>query len=131
MSEKGFKNEHTFDKRVAEAARIMAKYPDRIPVIVEKFPKTELPDIDKKKYLVPKDLTIGQFMYILRKRLKLKNTQAIYIFAQNTLPPQSKFMNEIYKEHHDEDGYLYFMYSGESAFGSDENVASNVDITND
>ena len=33
------------------------KYQDRIPVIVEKASGGDIPDIDKKKYLVPTDLT--------------------------------------------------------------------------
>lgn len=41
------------DKRKAEAERIRQKYPDRIPVICEKAEKSDIPTIDKKKYLVP------------------------------------------------------------------------------
>jgi len=37
------------EKRQAEATRIRDKYPDRIPVIVEKAEKSDIPDIDKKK----------------------------------------------------------------------------------
>ena len=37
------------EKRQAEAARIREKYHDRIPVIVEKAEKSDIPDIDKKK----------------------------------------------------------------------------------
>lgn len=48
-----FKDEHPFDKRKAEAERIRQKYPDRIPVICEKAEKSDIPTIDKKKYLVP------------------------------------------------------------------------------
>lgn len=45
-----------------------AKHPDRIPVIVEKRPRdATLPLIDKKKFLVPADLTVGQFVYVIRK----------------------------------------------------------------
>jgi GABA(A) receptor-associated protein len=62
-----FKSEHSFDKRKLESARIRAKYPDRIPVICEKATKSNLEDIDKKKYLVPSDLTVGQFVYVIRK----------------------------------------------------------------
>ena len=40
---------HPSEKRQAEAARIRDKYPDRIPVIVEKAEKSDIPDIDKKK----------------------------------------------------------------------------------
>ncbi len=40
-------------------------------VIVEKAPKSRLRDLDKKKYLVPSDLTVGQFYFLIRKRYRL------------------------------------------------------------
>jgi hypothetical protein len=43
------------------------KYQDRIPVIVEKVPNSKLRDLDKKKYLVPAELTLGQFYYLVFK----------------------------------------------------------------
>lgn len=114
-----FKSEHSFEKRKAEADRIIAKYPDRIPVIVERLEKSEIPDLDKKKYLVPSDLTIGQFVFIIRKRIKLSPDQAIFIFVNNTLPPASTLLSQIYKEHMDKDNFLYLYFSGESSFGWD------------
>ena len=57
----GLQAETTFEKRSAEARRILAKYPDRIPVICEKAPRSDLPDIDKKKFLVPDTMLCGQF----------------------------------------------------------------------
>lgn len=45
--------------RQREASKILEKYPDRIPVIVERHPdakESEIVDIDKKKFLVPPDL---------------------------------------------------------------------------
>ncbi|KAL5678002.1 hypothetical protein ACJX0J_014133, partial [Zea mays] len=75
------------EKRQSESARIRDKYPDRIPVIVEKAGKTDVPEIDKKKYLVPADLTVGQFVYVVRKRIKLSPEKAIFVFVKNTLPP--------------------------------------------
>lgn len=113
-----FKQEHTLDKRKAEAARIKEKYPDRIPVIVEKAEKSDIPDIDKKKYLVPSDLTVGQFVYVIRKRIKLSPEKAIFIFVKNVLPPTAALMSSIYEDHKDEDGFLYITYSGENTFGS-------------
>ena len=77
---------HT-DKRVAEAKRIRAKYNDCIPVICERAHKTDVPDIDKKKYLVPADLTVGQFVYVIRKRIELPPEKAIFVFVNNILPP--------------------------------------------
>jgi hypothetical protein len=42
-----------------------------VQVIVERAPKSDIAEIDKKKYLVPMDLTVGQFVYVIRKRIKL------------------------------------------------------------
>jgi len=66
-----YKEENPFEKRRAEGEKIRRKYPDRIPVIVEKAPKSRLRDLDKKKYLVPSELTIGQFYFLIRKRYVL------------------------------------------------------------
>ena len=71
--------------------RIREKYPDRIPVIVEKAGRSDIPNIDKKKYLVPGDLTAGQFVYVIRKRIKLSPEKAIFIFVNNILPPTGTF----------------------------------------
>lgn len=112
-----FKDEHSLEKRQAEARRIREKYPDRIPVIVEKADRSDIPDIDKKKYLVPSDLTVGQFVYVIRKRIKLNPEKAIFIFVRNMLPPTAALMMTVYEDHKDEDGFLYITYSGESSFG--------------
>ena len=67
---------------MAESTRIRAKYPERVPVIVEKAGQSDVPDIDKKKYLVPADLTVGQFVYVVRKRIKLGAEKAIFVFVK-------------------------------------------------
>lgn len=106
-----------FEKRIVEARRILAKYPDRIPVICEKADRSDIPDIDKKKYLVPADLTVGQFIYVIRKRIKLPPERAIFIFVNNVIPPTASLMSTIYEEQKDEDSFLYITYSGENTFG--------------
>nr|KAJ0204014.1 hypothetical protein LSAT_V11C500264990 [Lactuca sativa] len=52
------------EKRKSESSRIIEKYPDRVLVIVDKAEKSDIPGIDKKKYLFPADLTIGEFVYV-------------------------------------------------------------------
>eukprot|EP00697_Spironema_sp_BW2_P017073 gnl/Spiro4/8630_TR4518_c0_g1_i1.p1 gnl/Spiro4/8630_TR4518_c0_g1~~gnl/Spiro4/8630_TR4518_c0_g1_i1.p1 ORF type:complete len:119 (-),score=20.19 gnl/Spiro4/8630_TR4518_c0_g1_i1:99-455(-) len=113
-----FKEQRTFDQRQNEAMRIRSKYQDRIPVIVEKAPGNDIPDIDKKKFLVPCDLTVGQFVFVIRKRIKLQPEKAIFVFVRNTLPPTAQLMSKIYEEYRDEDGFLYITFSGENTFGS-------------
>ncbi|CAL0303955.1 unnamed protein product [Lupinus luteus] len=117
MAKNSFKAEHPLEMRQAEGARIREKYPDRIPVILERAEKTDVPEIDSKKYLVPADLTVGQFMYVVRKRIKLSPETAIFIFVNNILPPTGAMMAAIYEENKDEDGFLYMTYSGENTFG--------------
>jgi len=79
-------------------------------VICEKVEKSDIPIIDKKKYLVPSDLTVGQFCYVIRKRIKLAPEKAIFIFVNEVLPPTAALMSSIYEEHKDEDGFLYITY---------------------
>ncbi|KAH0504535.1 Gamma-aminobutyric acid receptor-associated protein-like 2 [Microtus ochrogaster] len=67
--------------RCVESAKIRAKYPDRVPVIVEKVSGSQIVDIDKRKYLVPSDITVAQFMWIIRKRIQLPSEKAIFLFV--------------------------------------------------
>ena len=105
------------DKRKAEAERIRAKHPDRVPVICEKADRSKIPDIDKKKYLVPADLTVGQFHYVIRKRIDLPPEDGLFLFCANSVPPSASLMGTIYDDHRDEDGFLYIKYAGENIFG--------------
>jgi GABA(A) receptor-associated protein len=120
-STKPFKEVNSLEKRVAESQRILAKYPDRIPVIVERSPKAEsdIPYIDKKKFLVP-DLTVGQFLYTIRKRIKLMPEKALFLHCNNKLKTSSDLMRNVYEEEKDEDNFVYFTYSGENAFGAND-----------
>lgn len=115
-----FKDEHPFEKRKAEATRITQRFSDRLPVICEKAENSDIQEIDKRKYLVPGDLSVGQFVYVIRKRIKLPSEKAIFIFINDILPPTAALMSTIYEEHKDEDGFLYVLYSGENTFGEPE-----------
>ena len=116
-----FKDEIPFAMRKEEASRILSKYPNRIPIIIERSEEcsNDIPVVDKKKYLVPNDITTGQFTYIIRKRIELEPEKAIFLFAGEdfTIPPSSSLISEIYNNYKDEDGFLYFTYSGENTFG--------------
>lgn len=108
---------NTTEKRKSESTRILQRFKDRLPVICEKVENSDIQEIDKRKYLVPGDLTVGQFVYVIRKRIKLPSEKAIFIFVNDILPPTAALMSTIYEEHKDEDGFLYVLYSGENTFG--------------
>lgn len=112
-----YKEENTFEKRRAEGDKIRNKYPDRVPVIVERAQHSRLGDLDKKKYLVPADLTLGQFYYLIRKRVELRAEETLFFFVNNVIPPTSATMGDIYHEHHEEDFFLYMAYSDENVYG--------------
>ena len=112
-----FKSKNTLEKRATESINIMSKYPDRLPVIVEKHHTCTLPNIDKCKYLVPKDLTMGQFIYVIRKRIKLEPSQSLFISVKHSMVPSSKTLFDIYNSNKDEDGFLYIVYTNENTFG--------------
>ncbi|XP_019463346.1 PREDICTED: autophagy-related protein 8i-like [Lupinus angustifolius] len=114
---KSFKQEFSLDERFKESQNIIVKYPDRIPVIIERYSRTDLPDLDKKKYLVPRDMSVGQFIHILSSRLALPPGKALFIFVKNTLPQTASLMNSIYQSYKDDDGFLYMSYSSEKTFG--------------
>lgn len=50
------------------------------------------------RYLVPADLTVGQFVYVVRKRIKLSSEKAIFVFVKNTLPPTGEWLSYIYEK---------------------------------
>jgi GABA(A) receptor-associated protein len=101
-----------------EYERLTKKYPGRIPVFVFRLrDSTDIPDIKKHKYLVPSDLTVGNFIYLIRKQLKLTPEKALYIFIGNTLPMSSMTMGQIYSLHRSEDGALRMFYTSENTFG--------------
>ncbi|KAL3694602.1 hypothetical protein R1sor_008253 [Riccia sorocarpa] len=62
-------------------------------------------------------IRMGQFVFVIRKRIKLSAEKAIFIFVRNVLPPTAAMMSAIYDEHKDDDGFLYLTYSGENTFG--------------
>jgi GABA(A) receptor-associated protein len=110
----------SFEERKKESERMLTKYNDRIPVIVEKSNtfSNNLPTIERNKYLVPKDLTVGQFLHVIRKGIKLDSAQALFIFVnKNIVPPSTAFVSSVYDDYKCEDGFLYITYATENVFG--------------
>ena len=64
-----YKEDNSFYSRREESSKIRDKYPDRVPVIIEKSPKARIEDLRKNKYLVPFDLLVGQFYFLIRKNI--------------------------------------------------------------
>lgn len=109
----------TAQERKNELYRLFKKYPDKIPVIIKKDKSCNLATADvSTKFLIPKELTVGQLLYTLRKRIMINPDQALFIFFNNQLVNTACTMQEIYTKHHNkEDEMLYAIYTTESTFG--------------
>ena len=62
-------------------------------------------------------MSLGQFIYVIRKRIKLQANEALFILVNNVLQPSNKSIQEIYEDHKDVDNFLYIIYSSENTFG--------------
>ena len=113
-----FRQSKSLPERIQEAQRVRSRYPDRIPLIVEKAERCKLPLVDKRKYLCPGTMTMGEFMWVLRKRIRLDPAEALFLLTeQSTIPPTSSLLSDVYLKHASYDQFLYFKYSSENTFG--------------
>jgi GABA(A) receptor-associated protein len=109
---------------MADIKDINRKYPTRIPVIIRSNIKLASAD-GKHKYLVPKALTVSQFVHVLRKRMELTPEEGIFVLSERSylLPSQHTF-ESVYQIHKSDDGMLYLTVTKENTFGSDDGKSS-------
>lgn len=105
------------EKRKKVSEGILKRYSDRVPVILKKYKPSD-PDCEKCKYLVPDNLTIGKFMYEIRKNVKVTPEQSIFLYIDNIHPPTSELVSNLYSKYKNEDGFLYIIYTSENTFGA-------------
>ena len=110
--------EKTLEQRKAETKQIKRLHPNRACIYMLKpRGKPNLADLDKHKYLVPIDITIGQLAYIIRKRIKLSPASAMFLMINNAMMPTTQTIEETERKYMNEDGFLYIYYTTENCFG--------------
>ncbi|XP_073959481.1 uncharacterized protein isoform X2 [Choristoneura fumiferana] len=109
---------------------IKTKFPTKVPIIVERYHKERtLPSLDKSKFLVPEDITMSQFLVIIRNRIKLKPNQALYLIINNrSMLSMSLTMSQAYESHGDEDGFLYITYASQEVFGYQDDKSGKKEV---
>lgn len=132
-----FKQQFPFAQRQREAANIRKKYPTRTPVIVQRghhhsmmMSHADVPDIQNRKYLVPQEMAMHQFMHVIRSRIRMPPAQALFFFVDDSsgaggggggtthrIPTTTATMGHLHEEYTDPDGFLYLLYTSENAFG--------------
>lgn len=110
-----FRQRLSEDQRKCEFSRISDRVGCLVPIIMERG-KGDVPQIDREKFLVPVDLTMIQLSFVVRSRLKLRSSDAIFLVVNNTLCTTST-AGEMYNANRDPDGFLYVTYTLENTFG--------------
>ena len=109
----------TLPERKITAERIVKQHPTRIPVVVECSEQLhQAHPLSKNKFAVPYELTLAQFLFVIRKHMKLQPEYAIYAFINNRLHPTTTPIGTIYAQEKTEDGFMYIDVFQESTFGS-------------
>jgi GABA(A) receptor-associated protein len=97
-------------------SKLLRKHPDKVPVIF--IPTNNAPEIDKRKFVIPRDLLVSQLLYIIRQKIKLEPEKAIFLFFEKNITVSSNMiMSEVYEKYKDKNGVLYVNYSTENTFG--------------
>lgn len=114
-------------QRKNESLKMLQRHPDRLPVIVEKAntASPQVKDLEKKKYLVPPKLKVGTFIGVVKQSRKdqhggsdsLEQDETFLLYVNNTLVAPKTTIEELYREHRDDDGFLYMVFSTENTFG--------------
>ena len=107
--------QQSFDKRLEISNKIINKHDNRIPIIVGCKSNIK---IDKNKYIVPKDLTISQFLCVIKKRIDVLPTESIFLICNNKLMLHSDTLDVVYYKEKDSDKFLYICISLENTFGN-------------
>lgn len=136
--------EKTLDVRKQEYEKISKKYPDLIPIILQRSAfGNRLPELTKYKFLVPRTLTMSSVMMLIRKHLNEKDEKdksnennesknkenvtdvhenfsatSIFLFnTRNELLQGTKVADMLRKDCPSEDGFVYIRYAAENTMG--------------
>lgn len=93
------------------------KFHDRVPTVLNDT-TGDILNSEKGRFLLNKDVTLGQFMSMLRKKNKIAPHEAIFVYCNNVLPKSNTSMIDLWVDYQDvEDNILYLTCSKENTFG--------------
>ena len=110
-----YKKKVSLEGRQNDFKKVMETHKNRIPIICERCPESTAPVIQKKKFLVPPEMRVGQFGEIIRRKMELSKETALFFLVNGTHSLSgNQLMSEVYDKFKDpEDSFLYIEYSNE------------------
>jgi GABA(A) receptor-associated protein len=119
----------SFDDRKKQSEKILSKYPDKCPIYLS-FDSNVLVKLGKKcnlnKYIVTSELTLGQFLAIIRNKINFTPYESLTLFIEEykndklkstIVATNSSTIGELYSKNKDDDGFLYLRLFKENVFG--------------
>jgi GABA(A) receptor-associated protein len=112
------------NETIYESTRILAKFPDKVPVIVETDDENIRKSLNKNKFLVPYDISVSYLLIAIRKQIKVNSSIAFFIFCDNKLLSPNDMMYQVYEEYKirnnigkNDNKFLYINIRKEQTFG--------------
>ena len=114
-----FRERLTFEDRLAERQRANARRPEHVATIIERG-SPHAPSLDREKFLLPRELNGSQLIYIIRRRLSMNPSEALFLVCGRQMVTAADTVRGLYAKHCQEDGFLYITYTLENTFGHKE-----------
>lgn len=95
----------------------LSKHPTKIPVLCEMGDNLE--PLTRVKYLVEGNMTLGELVFTMRKKVKLDQTQALFVmdYVSKKSLPTSMNLGLLYDRYKDSDLFLKLLFVAENTFG--------------
>lgn len=109
-----FKKENSLKIRQLKLQNIKNNFPDKIPLIIQKYKNSKLPEYQRDKFLVPNYFTINDLINFFKKRFNIgaEFELILYLNEDNCIESKNLSITEIYDQYKDqEDGFLYLYYT--------------------
>lgn len=98
--------------------KMLLRHPGTVPVILHSRSCV----LRKHKFLIPNEVTLGEFTFLLRSYLtNVSERAAIFLFLGEDLPYQTCTMEALFRDHQ-KDHVLNMSVEMEDVFGSPENI---------
>lgn len=94
-------------------------HPDKIPILLTRNRNSRLKQFDNNKYpiynpyhriLILKSFTVFKLIMVIKKKLQVNYSEAIYVFAGNTLLQADQTLDSVYEKYVGSDKFLHLSY---------------------
>jgi len=105
-----FKTTNSLKDRIYSYKQLIIKYPNKIPIICERYPKCkDIEEINKTKFLIDKKHKVKEFLLLLEKK---NISHSICLIIDEKIIDENETIENLYNKYKDkEDNFLYCYYS--------------------